>query len=102
MTSTIYTLEEIKRMIEEVLLNTEIDKAILFGSYAKSKPTELSDIDILLDSNGKVKGLKYYAIIDMIQEKFKKDVDIIEKSEIDKNSKIEKEIERTGIVIYEK
>lgn len=102
MTTTIYSLEDIKKMIKEVLTNTEIDKAILFGSYAKCKPTEHSDIDIVLDSNGKVKGLKYYAIIDMIQEKFNKDVDIIEKSEIDKNSKIEKEIERTGIVIYEK
>ncbi len=54
------------------------------------------------DSNSKIKGLKYFAIIDIIKQKFDKDVDVIEKSEIDKNSKIEKEIERTGIVIYEK
>lgn len=40
--------------------------------------------------------------MDKIREKFDKDVDIIEKLEIDKNSKIEKEIEKTGIVIYEK
>lgn len=38
----------------------------------------------------------------MIREKFDKDVDVIEKSEIDKNSKIEKEIKRTGVVVYEK
>ena len=38
----------------------------------------------------------------MIKQKFNKEVDVIEKTEIDKNSKIEKEIERTGIVIYEK
>ena len=30
------------------------------------------------------------------------DVDIIEKAEIDENSRIEKEIEKTGVVIYEK
>ena len=41
-------------------------------------------------------------MIDMIKQKFNKEVDIIDKTEIDKNSKIEKEIERTGIVIYEK
>ena len=28
--------------------------------------------------------------------------DVIEKSEIDKNSKIEREIEKTGVVIYER
>lgn len=102
MTTKIYTLEDIKEMLKEVLIHTEVEKAILFGSYAKNKPTEHSDIDILIDSNGKIRGLKYFAIIDMIRQKFDKDVDIIEKMEIDENSKIEKEIERTGIVIYEK
>lgn len=102
MTTKIYTLEDIREMLEEVLKHTEVEKAILFGSYAKNKSTEQSDIDILIDSNGKIRGLKYFAIIDMIRQKFDKDVDIIEKTEIDKNSKIEKEIERTGIVIYEK
>lgn len=102
MTTRIYTLEDIKEMLREVLIHTEVEKAILFGSYAKNKPTEHSDIDILIDSNGKIKGLKYFAIIDMIRQKFDKDVDIIEKTEIDKDSKIEKEIERTGVVIYEK
>lgn len=102
MTTKIYTIEDIRKMIKEVLIHTEVEKAILFGSYAKNKPTKYSDIDILIDSNGKIKGLKYFAIIDMIRQKFDKDVDIIEKTEIDKDSKIEKEIERTGIVIYEK
>ena len=102
MTTKIYTLEDIKKMLNEVLMYTEVEKAILFGSYAKNKPTEQSDIDIIIDSNGKIKGLKYFAIIDMIKEKFNKDVDVIEKTEIDKNSKIEKEIERTGIIVYEK
>ena len=86
----------------DILIHTDVDKAILFGSYAKNEPTSNSDIDILLDSNGKIKGLKFFAIIDMIREKFGKDVDIIEKSEINKNSKIEKEIEKTGVIIYEK
>ncbi len=102
MTTRIYTLEDIKKMLKEVLMNTEVEKAILFGSYAKNKPTEQSDIDILIDSKGKVRGLRYFAIIDMIKQKFDKEVDIIETTEIDKNSKIEKEIERTGIIVYEK
>ena len=102
MTTEIYTLEDIKEMLREVLMHTEVEKAILFGSYAKNEPTEQSDIDILIDSDGKIRGLKYFAIIDMIKQKFNKEVDIIDKTEIDKNSKIEKEIERTGIVIYEK
>lgn len=88
-------------MLSENLNNTNVQKAVLFGSYAKNTPTETSDIDILIDSNGKIKGLKFFAIIDMIREKFNKDIDVIEKSEIDRNSKIEKEIEETGVVVYE-
>ena len=102
MTTKIYSINDIKIMLNEVLNNTDVEKAILFGSYAKNTQTQTSDIDILIDSNGKIKGLKFFAIIDMIREKFDKDVDVIEKSEIDKNSKIEKEIEKTGVIVYEK
>lgn len=102
MTTKIYSISDIKRLLSEVLNNTEVEKAILFGSYAKNTSTKTSDIDILIDSNGKIKGLKFFAIIDMIREKFDKDVDVIEKSEIDKNSKIEREIEKTGVIVYEK
>lgn len=102
MTTKVYTISDIKKMLSEIFNDTDVEKAILFGSYAKNNPTETSDIDILIDSNGKIKGLKFFAIIDMIREKFNKDVDVIEKSEIDKNSKIEKEIEKTGVVVYEK
>ncbi len=102
MTTKIYSIDDIKRILSEVLNDTEVEKAILFGSYAKNTPTQTSDIDILIDSNGKIKGLKFFAIIDMIREKLDKDVDVIERTEIDKESKIEKEIEKTGVVIYEK
>ncbi len=102
MSTDIYSISDIKQLLSEVLDNTEVEKAILFGSYAKNTPTKVSDIDILIDSNGKIKGLKFFAIIDMIKEKFNKDVDVIEKSEINKGSRIEKEIEKTGVVVYEK
>ena len=90
MTTKIYSIEDIKNMVYEILANTEVEKAILFGSYAKNKPTKNSDIDILIDSKGKIRGLKFFAIVDKIREKLDKEVDVIEKTEIDKNSKIEK------------
>ena len=82
MTTKIYSIDDIKSVLNEVLKNTEVSKAILFGSYAKNNQTENSDIDLLIDSNGKLKGLKFFSIIDLIREKFNKEVDVIEKSEI--------------------
>lgn len=102
MTTKIYSIDEIKEMLKDILSNTDVEKVILFGSYSKNVATKNSDIDFLIDSKGKLKGLKFFAIIDMIKEKFDKDVDVIEISEINKNSKIEKEITKTGVVIYEK
>ena len=102
MTKEIYTINDIKNLLYDILKESDVEKAILFGSYAKKNPTETSDVDILIDSNGKIKGLKFYAIIDMIKEKLNKEVDIIEKSEVDEGSKIDKEIQNTGVVIYEK
>lgn len=102
MTTKIYSIDEIKEMLKDILSNTDVEKVILFGSYSKNVATKNSDIDFLIDSKGKLKGLKFFAIIDMIKEKFDKDVDVIEISEINKNSKIEKEITKTGIVVYEK
>lgn len=102
MTKKIYTIEDIKKMLYDILNNTVVEKAILFGSYAKNIQNQYSDIDILIDSNGKLKGLQFFAIIDLIREKFNKEVDVIEKSEIVKNSHIDEEIKRTGVVVYER
>ena len=94
MTKKIYSIDEIKEMIKLILINTEVERAILFGSYAKNTPSQNSNIDILVDSEGKIKGLKFFSIIETIKEAFNKDVDVIEKNEIDKGSKIEDEIKK--------
>lgn len=102
MTRKIYSIEDIKRILAEIFVDTEVNKAILFGSYAKNSPNEKSDVDILIDSDGKLKGLKFFALIDLIKETLNKDVDVIEKSEINEGSRIDEEIKNTGVVIYER
>ena len=102
MSEKVYTIEEIKQMIEQLIKNMPVYSVTLFGSYAKNNATATSDVDILIDSDGEIRGLKFYALIDMIKEKLNKEVDVIEKSEIDEGSRIEKEIQDTGVVIYEK
>jgi len=37
MTTEIYSIDDIKNILSEVLENTEVEKAILFGSYAKKR-----------------------------------------------------------------
>lgn len=102
MSEKIYTIEEIKSILTKVLDNMPVYKVILFGSYAKNCATKCSDLDFIIDTKDKLKGFKLYSLITKIEEAFNKNVDAFEKTEIIKNSKIDSEIKRTGVVVYEK
>lgn len=102
MSEKIYTIEEIKTMLEELLKDKPVYKVILFGSYAKKKATKKSDIDLIIDTKDTLKGFKLFSLITEIEETLKKDVDAFEKTEIIENSRIDNEIKKTGVVVYEK
>ena len=99
MSDKVYTIEEIKTMLKELLSDKPV---ILFGSYAKQKATQKSDIDLIIDTNSELKGFALLRLICEIKEKFQKEIDVFEKYEIIENSLIDKEIKETGVVVYEK
>lgn len=102
MSERIYTIEEIKQMLKQLLQNMPVYKVILFGSYAKNTATATSDIDLVIDTNETLMGFKLYSLITKIEEIFNKQVDGFEKSEIIENSKIDEEIKKTGVIVYAK
>ena len=102
MCDKIYTIEEIKQVLEEILKNEPVKQVILFGSYAKEEADNNSDIDLIIDTQQKLKGFALLKLICNIQERLQKEVDGFEKSSVIENSKIYKEIEKTGVVVYEK
>ena len=96
-----YSINEIKKILSVFLQNTEVKKVTLFGSYAKNSANSNSDIDLVIDSNGKIRGFKLFSLITKIEDLFGKNVDAFEQSEITPNSLVDKEIKNTGVVIYE-
>ena len=102
MEEKIYSIEEIKQILKNLLENMPVDKVVLFGSYAKNTATPSSDIDLIIDTKETLMGFKLFSLITKIEEIFNKNVDAFEKSEIIENSKIDKEIKKTGVVVYEK
>ena len=102
MSEKIYTIEEIKVILDEILKNEPVYKVILFGSYAKQEATKQSDIDLIIDTRSKLKGFSLLKLICQIQERLQKNIDGFEKYEIESNSPIDKEIKETGVVVYEK
>ena len=102
MSEKIYTIEEIKDILNEILKDEPVYQVILFGSYAKKKATNKSDIDLIIDTKSTLKGFALLKLICQIQEKLQKDIDGFEKYEIIDDSPIDKEIKETGVIIYEK
>lgn len=102
MSQKVYSIDEIKEILATLLENMPVYSVILFGSYAQNKANKNSDIDLIIDTKGSLMGFKLYSLITKIEEAFKKNVDGFEKTEIIKNSAIDKEIKRTGVVVYEK
>ena len=102
MSEKVYTIEEIKQILNEILKDQPVYQVILFGSYAKKEATKKSDVDLIIDTNSKLKGFALLKLICMIQEKMQKEVDGFEKYEIIADSEIDKEIKKTGVVVYEK
>lgn len=102
MSQKVYSIDEIKEILDTLLKNMPVYSVILFGSYAQNNANKNSDIDLIIDTKGTLMGFKLYSLITKIEEAFKKNVDGFEKTEIIKNSDIDKEIKRTGVVVYEK
>jgi len=98
----IYTTSEIKEKLLPILSSNPVERAILFGSYAKGHPTRLSDVDLVIDSNGKIRGIDFFGILEDITQALDIPVDLIEASQIIDGSRAHREITETGIVIYER
>ncbi|NLN47846.1 MAG: nucleotidyltransferase domain-containing protein [Clostridiales bacterium] len=98
----IYSIDEIKSRLLPVFSAAPIEKAIIFGSYAKGNPKRSSDVDIVIDSGGKIRGIDFFGVLEDIVEILDIPVDLIEASQIINGSHVENEFLETGIVIYER
>lgn len=94
----ILTLEEIQETCNEVFKNYEIEYCYLFGSYAKGKANEKSDVDLLISMP--VNGIKFFELVELLREKLRKKVDLLDMTQLDNNPVLVREILRDGIKIY--
>ena len=100
--SALYNLEEIREKLRPIFEAAPIYKAILFGSYAKGTAMAKSDIDIVIDSRGEIRGLDFFGVLEDVSQAFHVPVDLIEASQIIEGGRTHDEITKTGVVIYER
>lgn len=94
------TISQIKSKLQPVFQKYSVKSAVLFGSYAKGLAHEMSDIDIMVDSG--LRGMAFYGLLEDVVTSLDKPVDLLDRSEIEQNSVVEREIQRSGVIIYER
>lgn len=99
MCKEIYTPLQIQSLLQPVFADYKVKKAILFGSYAKGLAKSQSDIDILVDSG--LKGLAFFGLLEDVVTTLGKEVDLLDISQLTADSQVDKEIKKSGVVIYE-
>lgn len=90
---------EIQAALSPVFENYGIMRAVLFGSFAKGTETERSDIDLLVESG--LHGLRFVGFMEAVRQATNRQVDIFDVTHIEKGSRLDQEIEATGVTIYE-
>ena len=84
---TVYTLYEIKKILKPYLKKYNIEKAYIFGSYAKNLATKKSDLDFVFT---KPKKSKVDEFEEAIKRAFGKDIDFVYSGETMQKQFIEK------------
>lgn len=95
----ILTLDEIKQGCKAVLDEYDVKYCILFGSYAKGKATEKSDVDLLVSTE--IVGLKFFGIAERLRETLHKKVDLLDLRQLVDNQALIDEILKDGVRVYE-
>lgn len=94
------SIDEISKNLKPVFGRYNIKRAILFGSYAKGTANEHSDIDIFVESG--LKGLKFFGLLEDVTTALERQVDLLDASQVETNSRVMDEINSTGVLIYGK
>lgn len=67
-----------KKSISKILVESGVERAALFGSFARGDATKDSDIDLLIEFKGKKKSLLDLAALKMkLQEDLGRNVDLV-------------------------
>ena len=94
----IVDLEYISRKCSEIFDKYKINFCYLFGSYAKGKAKDDSDVDLLISTE--IKGLKFFGLVEELRNSLQKKVDVIEVAGLKNNVELLEEILKDGIKIY--
>ena len=94
----ILAIDDIKNICAEVFAAYPVDFCYLFGSYAKGKAKEESDVDLLVAAD--ITGIRFYGMAELLREGLHKKVDLLDIKQLVNNEELIREVLKGGIKIY--
>ena len=96
------TLDQIKQILNEYFVSKPVQKAWVFGSYARGEQTEASDIDILVsfDEDNYPSLLSHVEMILALQNLLDTKIDIVPNDCV--HNYVRHEIDKDKILLYER
>ena len=103
----VLSIDAIRIMILPVVLKYRINKATLFGSYARGDATAGSDIDLLIDCDSIRNMEDYLGLQEGLKKATGRNVDIVMADALEADNtrsakRLREHIERDKVIIYER
>ena len=95
------SIEEIKSYIIPIIIKYPVEKVILYGSYARGDASDSSDIDLVVESGGKMRNSKIFALGGDLLMALPVRVDVYDILEIANPSAMYENILKEGVIIYD-
>jgi len=95
------SIEEIKSYILPVVEKYPIERVILFGSYARGDASDRSDVDLIVESQGRLRNRKIFALGGELLDVLPVRVDVYDILEVVNPSAMYENIQNEGMVIYD-
>lgn len=93
--------QEIITVLKPIFRIYNVRKAVLFGSFAKGTADASSDVDIFVDSG--LKGMKFVGFVEDLRRALgDREIDVIDSTHVDGGAKVLDEVNKTGVVMYER
>ena len=94
----ILAIAKIQEIVANTLSRFKVEYCYLFGSYAKGKAKEDSDVDLLVATD--ITGMDFFGLAETLRENLHKKVDLLNLDQLGNNRELLNDILKDGIRIY--
>ncbi len=94
----VLTIAQITEIVEDTFSRYKVEYCYLFGSYAKGKAQEDSDVDLLVATD--ITGMDFFGLAEDLRENLHKRVDLLNLDQLGNNRELLNDILKDGIRIY--